>query len=157
MIDFGRTIDTRMFPPGQRFVGDWAPDARDCLELREGKPWTYQTDYFGLAGIIYCMLYGKYIEASSVTQAPETDGPPRYKLATPFKRYWQGDLWTRLFDMLLNSALVHPDGKLPLCDEVGTIREEMEVWLQANCNRADRKSTRLNSSHSGESRMPSSA
>ena len=117
-------------------MGDWAPDARDCLELREGKPWTYQTDYFGLAGIVYCMLYGKYIEASSVTQAPETDGPPRYKLATPFKRYWQGDLWTRLFDMLLNSALVHPDGKLPLCDEVGAIREEMEEWLQRNCNRA---------------------
>lgn len=136
MIDFGRTIDTRMFPHGQTFVGDWEPDARDCLELREGRPWTYQTDYFGLAGIVYCMLYGKYIEASSITAVPSVEGPTRYKLATPFKRYWQGELWTRLFDMLLNSALVHPDGKLPLCDELGAVREEMETWLQANCNRA---------------------
>ncbi|KAI0091302.1 Mad3/BUB1 homology region 1-domain-containing protein [Irpex rosettiformis] len=136
MIDFGRTIDTRMFPHGQRFVGDWDPDERDCVELREGRPWTYQTDYFGLAGIIYSMLYGKYIETSSITPVPNTEGPTRYKLATLFKRYWQGDLWTRLFDVLLNSALIRPDGKLPLCDEISVLREEMETWLQANCNRA---------------------
>lgn len=137
LIDFGRTIDTRLFPPNQQFVGDWATDARDCLEMREGRPWTFQTDYFGLAGIVYCMLYGKYIEASSVVPAaPSPDGRTRYKLATPFKRYWQGELWTRLFDVLLNSALVRPDGQLSLCDELAALRGEMEAWLQANCNRA---------------------
>lgn len=138
LIDFGRTIDTRLFPAGQTFIGDWAADARDCRELREGRPWTFQTDYFGLAGIIYCMLYGKYIEAASVVPAGPAgpDGRTRYKLATPFKRYWQGDLWTRLFDLLLNPTLVRPDGSLPLCDEMAELREEMERWLQANCNRA---------------------
>ncbi|TCD69352.1 hypothetical protein EIP91_007908 [Steccherinum ochraceum] len=132
MIDFGRTIDTRLFPSGQQFTGDWATDARDCLEMREGRPWTYQTDYFGLAGIIYCMLYGKYIEASSVT-FPE--GAERYKLSTPFKRYWNVDLWTRLFDLLLNSGAVREGGHLPLCEEMAELRKEMETWLQTNCNR----------------------
>lgn len=137
LIDFGRTIDTKLFPPAQRFVGDWPTDARDCFELRAGAPWTFQTDYFGLAGIVYCMLYGKYIEASSVVPAPPApDGRPRYKLATPFKRYWQGELWTRLFDLLLNPTLVRPDGQLPLCEEMEALRDEMEAWLQANCNRA---------------------
>lgn len=137
MIDFGRTIDTKLFPPNQEFIGDWATDARDCLEMREGRPWTYQTDYFGLAGIIYCMLYGKYIEASSVVSAVSTpDGQPRCKLATPFKRYWQGELWARLFDLLLNPTLVHANGQLPLCNEMSALREEMETWLRANCNRA---------------------
>ncbi|PSS19952.1 hypothetical protein PHLCEN_2v3125 [Hermanssonia centrifuga] len=137
MIDFGRTIETRLFPVGQRFVGDWPTDARDCLEMREGKAWTYQTDYFGLAGIIYCMLYGKYIEASSVTEVSTSgDSPTRYKLATPFKRYWQGDLWTRLFDVLLNPTLIRADGQLPLTVELEALRVEMETWLQANCNRA---------------------
>ena len=137
MIDFGRTIDTKLFPPNQQFTGDWPTDARDCLEMREGRPWTYQTDYFGLAGIIYCMLYGKYIEASSVVPAPPgPDGQPRYKLSSPFKRYWQGELWTRLFDLLLNPTLVHTDGRLPLCGEMSALREEMEAWLRANCNRA---------------------
>ena len=84
-----------------------------------------------------CMLYGKYIEASSVTSAtPSPDERTRYKLAAPFKRYWQGELWTRLFDLLLNPTLVRSDGQLPLCDEMSALRVEMETWLQANCNRA---------------------
>ncbi|KAI0926092.1 hypothetical protein AcV5_008647 [Taiwanofungus camphoratus] len=89
MIDFGRTIDTRLFPAGQRYVAEWPTDARDCLDMREGRPWTFQTDYFGLAGIIYCMLYGKYIEAPSVVPASAAEEEQRYKLSTPFKRYWQ--------------------------------------------------------------------
>ncbi|KZT00784.1 uncharacterized protein LAESUDRAFT_665354 [Laetiporus sulphureus 93-53] len=138
LIDFGRTIDTGLFPANQRFIAEWPTDARDCLEIREGRPWTYQTDYFGLAGIIYCMLYGKYIEASSIapSSSPGPIGEQRYKLAAPLKRYWQGEIWTRLFDLLINPCLVRPDSKLPVCDELAELRVEMEVWLQANCNRA---------------------
>ncbi|CCM01398.1 uncharacterized protein FIBRA_03449 [Fibroporia radiculosa] len=137
MIDFGRTIDTRLFPASQQYIAEWPTDARDCIEIRENRSWTYQTDYFGLAGIIYCMLYGKYIEASSVITSPPTaERHQRYKLATPLKRYWQVDLWTRLFDLLLNPCLIRPDGQLPVCDELLELRVEMESWLQANCNRA---------------------
>jgi checkpoint serine/threonine-protein kinase len=140
LIDFGRAIDTRMFPHGQAFLAEWATDARDCVEMREGRPWTYQADYFGLAGIVYCMLYGKYIEASSVVLSappPESgEGVPRYKLAMGFKRYWQTDLWTRLFDVLLNPCLVRPDGALPLSDTLTLLRAEMEEWLQVNCKRS---------------------
>jgi checkpoint serine/threonine-protein kinase len=146
LIDFGRAIDTRMFPSDQTFIAEWATDARDCVEMREGRPWTYEADYFGLAGIVYCMLYGKYIEASSivrVTPPPRQQaeggkgsGGLRYKLATAFKRYWQTDLWTRLFDVLLNPCLVRPDGALPLSDTLALLRAKMEAWLQANCNRS---------------------
>ena len=151
LIDFGRAIDTRMFPHGQAFVADWATDARDCVEMRDGRPWTYQADYFGLAGIVYCMLYGKYIEASSIVhvtpqngsggtrgakqQQQQSDGP-RCKLATAFKRYWQADLWSRLFDVLLNPCLVRTDGALPVTDTLALLRAEMETWLRANCNRS---------------------
>jgi checkpoint serine/threonine-protein kinase len=148
LIDFGRAIDTRMFPHDQTFVADWATDARDCVEMREGRPWTHQADYFGLAGIVYCMLYGKYIEPSSIVhvtpqhkgteqhQQQQRSSGPRYKLATAFKRYWQADLWTRLFDVLLNPCLVRPDGALPVTDTLASLRAEMETWLQANCNRS---------------------
>ncbi|KAL0580955.1 protein kinase [Marasmius crinis-equi] len=131
LIDFGRTLDTRLFPAGQQFVGDWAVDERDCPELREGRAWTFQTDYYGLAGIIYCMFFGKYIQGSSLTRV---NG--RAKIATPLKRYWQIELWTRLFDMLLNPTQVRPDGRLPIAEELGAVRKEMEAWLQSNCNRA---------------------
>ena len=135
LIDFGRSIDTRLFPAGQTFIADWPVDERDCFEVRQGQPWTYQTDYFGLAGIIYCLLYGKYISASAVTKVVDSRGNERYKIATPFKRYWQTDLWVRLFDLLLNPCLVRPGGGLPVSDELWQIRAEMEQWLVQNCNR----------------------
>ncbi|KAF8206469.1 hypothetical protein K438DRAFT_1756489 [Mycena galopus ATCC 62051] len=130
LIDFGRTIDTRLFPSGQQFIADWDTDARDCFELREQRPWTYQTDYFGLAGVIYCLLFGKYIQANSVSTK---DG--RHKIDTPFKRYWQTEIWDRLFGILLNPCSVREDGSLPLSDELAEVRGQMEAWLKTHCNR----------------------
>ncbi|KAJ7274424.1 hypothetical protein B0H12DRAFT_1088678 [Mycena haematopus] len=130
LIDFGRTIDTRLFPSGQQFIADWDTDARDCFELREKRPFTYQTDYFGLAGIIYCLLFGKYIQANSVSTK---DG--RHKIETPLKRYWQTEIWDRLFGILLNPCSVREDGSLPLSDELREVRAQMEGWLKAHCNR----------------------
>ncbi|TFK75247.1 hypothetical protein BDN72DRAFT_955245 [Pluteus cervinus] len=137
LIDFGRTIDTKLFSPGHQYIAEWDADERDCFEVREGRPWTYQTDYFGLAGIIYCMLFGKYIQSSSITTTPRSSStqPPQHKISTPFKRYWQKDIWNKLFDLLLNPCSVHPDESLPISNELAEVRKEMEVWLQANCNR----------------------
>ncbi|KAG6908339.1 hypothetical protein DXG01_005250 [Tephrocybe rancida] len=131
VIDFGRTIDTRLFPAGQQFIAEWPTDDRDCFEARANRPWTFQADYFGLVGIVYCMLFGKYIHAGSIDSASG-----RHKISTPLKRYWQTDIWNRLFDVLLNPASVRPDGQLPVSEELGALRVEMEGWLQANCNRA---------------------
>ena len=135
LIDFGRTIETGLFPVGQQFLADWSVDAKDCFEMRECRPWTYQADYFGLAGIVYCLLFGKYIEASSIITS--TDGTnKRFKISTPLKRYWQGNIWSNLFDVLLNPTFVRPSGDLPLCNELAATRKEMESWLQSNCNRS---------------------
>lgn len=134
LIDFGRTIEVGLFPAGQTFVADWPVDAKDCLEMREDRAWTFQADYYGLAGVVYCLLFGKYIETSSVTLDNNT--PPRYKISTPFKRYWQSSLWMRLFDILLNPCLIRADGSLPLCEELSEVRIDMEDWLKVNCNRS---------------------
>lgn len=132
LIDFGRTIDVDLFEPGQAFIGDWPTDARDCVDMREGRPWTYQTDYAGLAGIIYCMMFGKYIETIEV---PNPNGIRRFKVSTPLKRYWQTDIWNRLFDVLLNPTLARHDGTLPLVDELGAIEDDMANFLTTNCER----------------------
>jgi len=138
LIDFGRTIETGLFPVGQQFIADWPVDAKDCLEMRENRPWTYQADYYGLAGIVYCLLFGKYIEISSVIITPQMSAgtSPRYKISTPFKRYWQSNIWSNLFDILLNPGSVRTDGQLPLCEELSAVRKEMQAWLQSNCNRS---------------------
>ncbi|KAF8515536.1 Mad3/BUB1 homology region 1-domain-containing protein [Gautieria morchelliformis] len=133
LIDFGRTVDTKLYPPGQTYVADWKTDARDCTEMREGRPWTFQTDYAGLASIIYCMLFGRYIETTEVV-SPE--GKRTIKPSQPMKRYWQVDLWNRVFEALLNPCQLRPDGALPITDELVALRRELETWIECNCNKA---------------------
>ena len=86
LIDFGRAVDLTLFPAAteQTFVADWKTDERDCVEMREARPWSYQTDYFGLASVCYCLLFGKYIQ-TEVANSPGTSGKS-YKIATPLKR-----------------------------------------------------------------------
>ncbi|KAL1407356.1 protein kinase [Vanrija albida] len=131
LIDFGRAADLSLFPAGrqQTFIADWQTDERDCVEMREGRPWSFEADYFGLASICYCLLFGKYI----ATEAVETEAGRRYKIDTPLKRYWQTELWSKLFDTLLNPRTL--GGELPITNELGAIRQEFETWLEDNCQK----------------------
>jgi checkpoint serine/threonine-protein kinase len=85
LIDFGRAIDMSMYPAKeqQTFVADWPTDVRDCVEIREARPWSYQADYFGLASIAYCLLFGKYI--TTEVAASSSEGK-RYKIGSQLKR-----------------------------------------------------------------------
>jgi checkpoint serine/threonine-protein kinase len=87
LIDFGRAIDMSLFPAGekQKFKADWKVDERDCVEMREDREWSYETDYFGLASICYCMLFGKYITTEEGV-TPEGKSVKWYKITTPLKR-----------------------------------------------------------------------
>jgi checkpoint serine/threonine-protein kinase len=87
LIDFGRAIDMSLFPAGekQKFKADWKVDERDCVEMREDREWSYETDYFGLASICYCMLFGKYITTEEGV-APQGKSGRWHKIATPLKR-----------------------------------------------------------------------
>ena len=132
VIDFGRTIDTQLFPPGQQFVCDFETDQFDCLEMREKRSWTFEPDYFGLASIAFNLLFGRYIETKEVT---DDSGIVKQTINQNFKRYHQSELWTKLFDALLNPKSVREDASLPITRELGAIREEMEAWLQKNCDK----------------------
>ncbi|PWN25971.1 hypothetical protein BDZ90DRAFT_233572 [Jaminaea rosea] len=127
LVDFGRAIDLSVFPEGQRFVADWQTDERDCLEMREGKSWTYEVDYHGVASIAFCLLFGRYIET-------EVGQDGRQKIRATLKRYWQGELWSRLFDVLLNSgAGTASDARGNAKAEAMAVRADMEGWLEENC------------------------
>jgi checkpoint serine/threonine-protein kinase len=104
LIDFGGAIDTSLFPAGEKqtFVADWKTDERDCMEMREGKTWSYQTDYWGLASVAYCLLFGKYIQTEQV----EEGGAKRYRIATPLKRV--SEVWTWLHFSQISSHHVVP-------------------------------------------------
>lgn len=135
LIDFGRGIDMRLFSAATQFIADWKTDQQDCAEMREMRPWTYQVDYYGLAAVIHSMLFGKYIETTTERASIATK---KYRLAATFKRYWQQEIWAKVFDVLLNPLqYVAAEDKMamPVTKAIRTCREEMEVWLEDNCEK----------------------
>ncbi|KAI0125720.1 Mad3/BUB1 homology region 1-domain-containing protein [Xylariales sp. AK1849] len=139
LIDFGRGIDMRSFDPDVQFIADWKTTVQDCAEMREGRPWTWQIDYHGLAGTIHCLLFGKYIETLRCDQGGlGTQAGRRYKIRESLKRYWQTDIWADCFDLLLNpgSFVESEEGqRMPVMKGMRRVREQMETWLEANCER----------------------
>lgn len=139
LIDFGRGIDMRVFRPDVAFVADWKTSEADCAEMREMRPWTYQVDYHGLAGMIHSLLFGKYMEVIGDRGAVLGAGATKaYRIREGLKRYWQTELWAEVFDVLLNPlSHVEPEEgrKMPLIRGLKTLRERMEMHLEANCEK----------------------
>lgn len=139
LIDFGRSIDMRNFVPEVQFIADWKTTAQDCAEMREGRPWTWQIDYHGLAGTIHCLLFGKYIETVRCDQGGIGSlGGRKYRIRESLKRYWQAELWGDCFDLLLNPGsrvASEEGGKMPVLKSMRSVRERMEAWLEDNCER----------------------
>ncbi|KAI9738754.1 MAG: hypothetical protein M1834_008261 [Cirrosporium novae-zelandiae] len=141
LIDFGRGIDMKIFQPNVQFIADWKTGPTDCAEMRELRPWTFQVDYHGLAGIIHSMLFGKYID----TVAEKSQGlslgsgaTKHHRIREPLKRYWQQDIWGEIFDLLLNSGRFvdgEEGGKLPVPKGMKRCREMMEEWLEVNAEK----------------------
>ena len=139
LIDFGRGIDMKVFAPGVQFVADWPTSSADCAEMREMRPWTYQVDYHGLAGLLHSLLFGKYMSTLAERGAGLGQGASKtYRIRENLKRYWQTDIWSEVFGLLLN-PLAHLDAeegrRMPLLKGMKGVREKMEGWLEANCER----------------------
>ncbi|KAI9673907.1 MAG: hypothetical protein M1817_002113 [Caeruleum heppii] len=143
LIDFGRGIDMRHFVPEVGFIADWPTGPQDCAEMREMRPWTYQIDYHGLAGILHSCLFGRYIDTvvdRSVGSSQLGSGATKtYRLVERFKRYWQVELWTEVFGLLLNplQGLQEEEegGRLPRLRGLRRCRERLEDWLEGNFER----------------------
>ncbi|KAK5160227.1 hypothetical protein LTR04_004739 [Oleoguttula sp. CCFEE 6159] len=139
LIDFGRGIDMKAFAPAVQFVADWQTCEADCAEMREMRPWTFQVDYHGLAGILHSLLFGKYIDTVAERGAALGAGASKtYRLKEAFKRYWQTELWSACFDLLLN-PLMHLEGeegrKLPVLKGMREVRDRMENYLEGSCEK----------------------
>lgn len=139
LIDFGRGIDMKVFKPDVQFIADWKTGPQDCAEMRELRPWTYQIDYHGLAGIVHSMLFGKYIDTVADKGAGIGAAATKsWRIRESLKRYWQTEIWGNVFDLLLNPGH-HVEGeegsKLPVLKGMKGARERMEEWLEGNSER----------------------
>ncbi|KAJ4346977.1 protein kinase [Didymosphaeria variabile] len=139
LIDFGRGIDMKAFKPDVQFIADWPTTEADCAEMRELRPWTYQIDYHGLAGIIHNLLFGKYISTTAERAATLGAGATKtYRIKENLKRYWQTEIWQEALDLLLNPLMhleVEEGRKMPVLKGMMDVRGKMEVWLESNCEK----------------------
>ncbi|VDK55498.1 unnamed protein product [Anisakis simplex] len=96
LIDWGRGID--MAALGDRtFKGRAGTETFDCMEMLDGRPWTYQTDFFGFISTIHVLIFGQYIKTHKSLQTGH------YSIQSVIKRRWpQRDILQDIFDMCLN-------------------------------------------------------
>lgn len=117
LVDLGQSIDLQLFPPGTAFTAACQTSGFQCAEMQSGKPWNYQTDYFGVAGTVYCLLFGTYMQVTREDGVWRTNGI--------FRRNPHSDLWLDFFHTLLNV----PDCRT-LPDLTGLRRRLTSVLLQ---------------------------
>uniref|UniRef100_A0A0K0D9I5 Protein kinase domain-containing protein n=1 Tax=Angiostrongylus cantonensis TaxID=6313 RepID=A0A0K0D9I5_ANGCA len=58
LIDWGRAIDMH-FLSGRAFTGKVGTEKFNCSEMLDGRPWTFQTDYFGFVGTMHVIIFNK--------------------------------------------------------------------------------------------------
>ncbi|KAJ1675612.1 protein kinase [Spiromyces aspiralis] len=120
LIDFGRAIDWTVFDPLQQLrVHDINHDDKvraggnqtDPVELDEVPAWSPHADWVGVAKIAHLLLFGcrlrtQPIDALSCLRDVIRPGKvPRdivKTTTTTLRRYWQTDLWRRLFAICLS-------------------------------------------------------
>lgn len=64
LIDFGRSIDMTLFPENTTFNRVVTTDGFTTIEMKLGKPWTYQIDLYGVANCGHCLLFGDYMKVA---------------------------------------------------------------------------------------------
>ncbi|XP_063445056.1 mitotic checkpoint serine/threonine-protein kinase BUB1-like [Mytilus trossulus] len=117
LIDFGQSIDMSKYPKGTTFMAKVKTSGFQCIEMQTDRPWTYQTDLFGLVGTIHVLVFRKYM------QVYQSYG--EWKITSSLVRSWNVPLWKKLFHECLN---------IPSCEEIpdiSVIRKEFEEYF---CN-----------------------
>uniref|UniRef100_A0A8C0FJ12 BUB1 mitotic checkpoint serine/threonine kinase n=1 Tax=Bubo bubo TaxID=30461 RepID=A0A8C0FJ12_BUBBB len=99
LIDLGQSIDMKLFPEGTAFTAKCETSGFQCIEMLMQKPWNYQTDYFGIAATVYCMLFGTYMRVKNDNGIWKPEGA--------FRRLANADLWKEFFESMLNIPNCH--------------------------------------------------
>ncbi|NXM77873.1 BUB1 kinase, partial [Serilophus lunatus] len=112
LIDLGQSIDMELFPEGTAFTARCETSGFQCIEMLTQKPWNYQTDYFGVAATVYCMIFGTYMRVKNENGVWKPEGT--------FRRLPNAELWKEFFESLLN---------IPSCQSLpslGALRQKLK-------------------------------
>lgn len=101
LVDFGRSVDLAMCakdgadPMNVKLFGEATTEDLACVAMRKGCGWSFDVDTFGVCASSHVLLYGVHLEI-------EQGSNSRWKPRKALRRYWQKELWSSLFDTLLN-------------------------------------------------------
>lgn len=94
LIDFGVSIDMKLFPSKTEFHNIVTTEGFTCTEMLDNRPWTYQTDLFGVAGIAHVLLFGQYMQVENKITG--------WNIRSNIPRYFNAFIWDTFFKTLLN-------------------------------------------------------
>lgn len=134
-IDFGRSIDLELLPAGTCLCGDSDTDAFRCVEMREGSPWLFEADAYGVACAVHCLLYGTYMEVERLMEV--ATGRKSLRQKTQLRRYWNTSLWHDFFDTMLNKM----DSKDP--SHLGGLIRELGLYFDESPKAQKRREVEL--------------
>lgn len=124
LIDFGKAIDTNLFPKGQTFLKCWQTnkhdDAPQVHANKEWEPWI--VDYWGMAKTVHCLLFGQHMQVAQ-------KGGQYYIRQRP-KRWWDENFWNKFFRALLN-----PSVDLPITNILIAFQDELKTILTDRDNK----------------------
>jgi hypothetical protein len=127
LIDFGVAIDMDWYEEDDNFKYVVNTENFTCTEMMENRPWTYQTDLFGVAGTAHVLLMGKYMDVKKRGM--------QYEISSRLPRYFNRDVWDNFFLSLLN---IKSGRELPNLQELkNTFNETLLEKEKFVCNKID--------------------
>ena len=145
LADFGRAIDLADINRigsdidqcdeqnwmDQVFTGATNSEAMKCVSMRLGLPWSFDIDTFGICASIYLLIHGS---AFDILQSNDASDVKRWVPVLKFPRHFQIDLWTEIYDTLLNldEDFGRAIGSRPY--SLKRLRKQIEGYLQTGNN-----------------------
>ena len=132
LTDFGRAVDLRSLdtptgnPLDNRLKGKASREDMMCVAMKRGLPWSFDVDTYGLCDTAHVLLFGCSLELCRDEKTGRW-GPKQRP-----RRYHQSNLWTKLFDSLLN---IEEPSKAAIGSRPGSLRQvrsEFEKYLSDN-------------------------
>lgn len=120
LTDFGRAIDLEALetsngnPLDNQLKGKASRDDMMCVAMRNGFPWSFDIDTYGLCDTAHVLLFGSSLELVKDSKSG------RYGPKQKPRRYHQASLWSRLFDTLLN---IEEPEKAAIGSRPGSLRQ----------------------------------
>jgi checkpoint serine/threonine-protein kinase len=129
LVDFGRAVDLTQFSDEYDDIrkvvlhGNACRDDMRCVAMRNGKPWSFDIDTYGILCTAHVLLHGTHM---SIRKGTDNQWRPESNL----KRYWQKDLWNEIFKSLLNFDDVSGAAIGSRARSLRALREKIDTFLK---------------------------